>query len=864
MPYWRQIKADGSLVPGEEGKNQDPQPGPEWVQANYSFLGADSPVNPQSVEVKVAREAARKMSLNDGERNREIQVKTENVLRQFADGRVLPPQPGENPDPLQEPIKQGPNTIRAYKTADGSSEVWRLLEGTTWTAPNVAKPGLTFDQEVKLRGTPTSSSSFGVSELGPVAAQLRREEAEATIAAAKIKAEADLRVNNAAILKGEEETAIAKRNEAFAIDKDGYARSVDNVKLQREAQSELFKQQTEVARLTAEQVGLVARRDESQASLDQAVNLANLSAEQRGKEFNVTQEFNVQRANEEAARARQQQLQTLGTDIGKLGADSGDRGKYAATILANSGWGQVDRALSGTNMNTTASLSPLESLLRQREAVQNLSDKPYTYTPTTISTAARTQMGPVDFSRMQMPTAQPLAAFTSPGRYTPTTQTTVQVPNAAPASIGAGTAAPSAPSAQSAPSAPSAGSSAPMPSSGAAANPYSGMGSAVDFYPDDIVRTDAGYKPFNLDSIPTPRPNRPTYAEQDAAARANLYREQLAGRYGGGGGADEGDMGINVNYGNSSAASGEAYGTKGTKEREFITGDPQRNGKPNPELVRVNNPGPNTRVEVIPLQGNGDMNMTSMYANGTDTGLMTADGRKRGPLEVLQYLLTKGANPQSALDMVNALGFDPATGDWKSSNKALAPIPTGPASLFTEGATEGNVRAKIAPKSGVDEGDMGIDVKYPVQNNDEGDMGIERTDKAYLNRNKRLTYKEQDELARQRLAQEQSENVDRTPRKAAARSMYDDLDDAARASLYREQLAGRGVRDEGDMGINVNYSRPVPLDESGYAYGTEGAGAKGAGDGLNVIMAALQNNPAALAAFMALIGQGQEAPSFPA
>ena len=855
MPYWRQIDSNGAFVKGE-GINQDTPPGPNYVQANYrsEWLGGDSLFNmPESVEVKVAKEAARKMSLNDGERNREIQVKTENVLRQFADGRVLPPQPDEKPDPLQDPIKQGPNTIRAYKTADGS-EVWRLLEGTTWTAPAVAAQARSFEQEKILRGIPTSSSSFGVSELGPVAAQLRREEAEATVEAARVKAVQDLRVNNAAILKGEEETAIAKRNEAFAIDKDGYARSVDNVKLQREAQSELFKQQNEVARLTAEQVGLVARRDESQASLDQAVNLANLSAEQRGKEFNVTQEFNVQRANEEAARARQQQLQTLGTDIGKLGADSGDRGKYAATILANSGWGQVDRALSGTNMNTTASLSPLESLLRQREAVQNLSDKPYTYTPTTISTAARTQMGPVDFSRMQMPTLQPLAAFTSPGRYTPTTQTTVQVPNAAPASIGAGTAAPSAPSAQSAQSAPSEGSSAPMPSSGAAANPYSGMGSAVDFYPDDIVRTDAGYKPFNLDSIPTPRPNRPTYAEQDAAARANLYREQLAGRYGGG--ADEGDMGINVNYGNSSAASGEAYGTKGTKEREFITGDPQRNGKPNPELVRVNNPGPNTRVEVIPLQGNGDMNMTSMYANGTDTGLMTADGRKRGPLEVLQYLLTKGANPQSALDMVNALGFDPATGDWKSSNKASEPIPTGPASLFTEGATEGNVRAKIAPKSGVDEGDMGIDVKYPVQNNDEGDMGIERTDKAYLNRNKRLTYKEQDELARQRLAQEQSENVDRTPRKAAARSMYDDLDDAARASLYREQLAGRYGRrknDEGDMGIDV-----------AYAYGTKGAGAEGAGDGLNVIMAALQNNPAALAAFMALIGQGQEAPSFPA
>lgn len=47
-------------------------------------------------------------------------------------------------------------------------------------------------------------------------------------------------------------------------------------------------------------------------------------------------------------------------------------------------------------------------------------------------------------------------------------------------------------------------------------------------------------------------------------------------------------------------ALGFALGTKGTKEREFIVGDPQVPGVPNPEFVRVHNPAPDTEVEVIP------------------------------------------------------------------------------------------------------------------------------------------------------------------------------------------------------------------------------------------------------------------------
>lgn len=54
---------------------------------------------------------------------------------------------------------------------------------------------------------------------------------------------------------------------------------------------------------------------------------------------------------------------------------------------------------------------------------------------------------------------------------------------------------------------------------------------------------------------------------------------------------------------------GFAYGTDyqtgnstGTKLREFITGDPQMDGMPNPEKIEVNNPGPRTTVSVTPLR----------------------------------------------------------------------------------------------------------------------------------------------------------------------------------------------------------------------------------------------------------------------
>ena len=643
-------------------------------------------------------------------------------------------------------------------------------------------------QAARVAGRPDTSAAdaarFGTLQEEQRSNQAReqavREAAAATVAAATVARDAQIerdrllaiataKRDDQAVRESVAKIADLKLKAAFEANKDAYARSVDNVKLSREAQTAMFTQQSEIAKLQTEQVGLIARRDESQAQLDQAVNLANMSAEQRGQEFNVTQEFNVQRANEEAARARQQQLQTLGTDIGKLGADSGDRGQYAATILANSGWGQADRALAGTNMNTTASLSPLESLLRQRETVQNISDKPYTYKATTIPTAARTQVAPVDFSRVTIPTPQPLAAFTPAPAFDPKSVTDTTSPAVAPAGY----------------------------------NPLAGGPNNVATKEQTaaIAADQSGTNPFA------------------GFARIAMNQGQTLGQF-------------------------NAYGTKGTKEREFITGDPQRNGKPNPELVRVNNPGPDTRVEVIPLQGNGDMNMTSMYADGTDTGLMTADGRKRGPLEVLQYLMTKGVDPQKALDMVNALGFDPATGGWKPENKAPEPepIPTGPQNLFTEKATEGNVRAGIPASRGIVES-----VEDIIKENPKTSVAVGAGTGALLG------------AAAKALLGKRLGKATKAVAKPVAKA-------AAGAAAAAPNVGGRTFADLSEDEIS-------DLLTGQYAYGTPDAGVMPAGGDVQTIINALRSNPQALDAFMTMIGAtaapaaggaGAGMPSFPA
>jgi len=55
-----------------------------------------------------------------------------------------------------------------------------------------------------------------------------------------------------------------------------------------------------------------------------------------------------------------------------------------------------------------------------------------------------------------------------------------------------------------------------------------------------------------------------------------------------------------------------AYGVRNKRAAEFITGDPQRDGKPNPEMVRIHNPGPKTKVDVVPMKSMSPIQRAAM------------------------------------------------------------------------------------------------------------------------------------------------------------------------------------------------------------------------------------------------------------
>ena len=295
-----------------------------------------------------------------------------------------------------------------------------------------------------------ATENIEAARLAATALSERDAQAARVVAAAKlINDTAAIKKIDSDIQRNSDDTAIAVRNLQFAEDKNAYANSVKNTELSRDAQKDIFAQQTSIANLKTQQVQMFAQRDQAQATLNQTVNLANAGAENETGRFNTTQQFNVQRANEEAARARQQQLQSLGTDIGKLAADPGDRAKYASTVLANSGWGRENTAMAGQDLRTTDSMAPLEALLRQRESVQGQTANPYTYTPLTASQVGKETLAPIDLSGINLPSqykpTEFVAPVSTPDRFELPKRTTPFAANMT--MTGAAPAAPAAPAA---------------------------------------------------------------------------------------------------------------------------------------------------------------------------------------------------------------------------------------------------------------------------------------------------------------------------------------------------------------------------------------------------------------------------------
>lgn len=167
----------------------------------------------------------------------------------------------------------------------------------------------------------------------------------------------------------QQQKAINDQNMAFARDKEAFAQSQDNKRLAMQAQTQM-------------QSAMVAQADIQfkQATLDMQWQTFNATAMNEAAKFNQQMAFNVQQANQQFESQKQDRLANMATQAGTLAQDPGDRGKFAATVLANSGWGGGAAVTSGQDYRTEDSLVPLESLLRTREDVQK-SSSPYTFTP---------------------------------------------------------------------------------------------------------------------------------------------------------------------------------------------------------------------------------------------------------------------------------------------------------------------------------------------------------------------------------------------------------------------------------------------------------------------------------------------------
>ena len=235
-------------------------------------------------------------------------------------------------------------------------------------------------------------------------ATLQANERTAAASAAQRTAElkAKIATDTAQIAQTEKQIAIQQGTLAFTRTKGEFEMQIGHKQEARATQAQVFAQEAQIATLQFSMVEATARRDQAQAQLEQSTG-----------QFNATMGFNVDQANQQAEERRQTRLQGLATDIGTLAADPGDRGKYAATVLANSGWGQQDAALATTDLRTQQSLTPLQALLTQRDQVSAQDQTPFSYTP-----IATPQIGALNFNGVSMPTPAAAGQFpTQPPAY---------------------------------------------------------------------------------------------------------------------------------------------------------------------------------------------------------------------------------------------------------------------------------------------------------------------------------------------------------------------------------------------------------------------------------------------------------------
>lgn len=326
---------------------------------------------------------------------------------------------------------------QAVTYQDGSKGSFDPNTGTYYDANGAIVPdpqgkgALTFDQQYALATAPRSSSStsYGVSDIGPNALANDAANRAATAQQEAAKLSAQLANYAAQIAQTEQQIAQAQQLYNFNVSKQGFADATSNATLANQAAQGVATQQAQIATLGIQMAQLQESHAAAQAQLNQTVALANASAQQAAAQFNSQMKFNVEQGNVQANQQKQTLLNTINQTVASEAANPGDRGQYAAYVLANQnkGFGQGDAGLAnGANFLTPASLAPLQGSLEQKNQVAAQPDNPYTFTPVQAAQATAPVLPALDLSQVKMPTVQNFVGNVPAPNYGATGSTALQ------------------------------------------------------------------------------------------------------------------------------------------------------------------------------------------------------------------------------------------------------------------------------------------------------------------------------------------------------------------------------------------------------------------------------------------------------
>lgn len=217
------------------------------------------------------------------------------------------------------------------------------------------------DSEAPARGGGGSGDATAWANVG-----LRGQELTETIRANQAREQADIAQLAEQIRSNRAAEAYSWANLDFLSQKEAFAQSQDDKRLANETRAQIFNERSTIATLQQNRSTLQAQM------------------EQRTQEFNASMQFQTQQANDQAQRAKRQDLAQNARDIAEFSDSPTDWGKLASFQLANTGWGQGDAAIQEEGgFITDRSLQPLAKGLNVRDEINAQPDNPFTFTPLT-------------------------------------------------------------------------------------------------------------------------------------------------------------------------------------------------------------------------------------------------------------------------------------------------------------------------------------------------------------------------------------------------------------------------------------------------------------------------------------------------